>query len=63
MAIPQSFLDDLTARCPIEEVVADYVTLSAKGGNLWGLCPFHAEKTPSFSVSPDKHIFHCFGCG
>lgn len=63
MAIPQSFLDDLTARCPIEEVVADYVTLTAKGGNLWGLCPFHAEKTPSFSVSPDKHIFHCFGCG
>ncbi len=63
MAIPQSFLDELEARCPIEEVVADYVTLSAKGGNLWGLCPFHGEKTPSFAVSPDKHIFHCFGCG
>lgn len=63
MAIPQSFLDELEARCPIEEVVADYVPLSAKGGNLWGLCPFHSEKTPSFSVSPDKHIFHCFGCG
>lgn len=63
MPIPQSFLDELEARCPIEEVVADYVTLSAKGGNLWGLCPFHGEKTPSFAVSPDKHIFHCFGCG
>lgn len=63
MPIPQSFLDELTARCPIEEVVADYVPLSPKGGNLWGLCPFHSEKTPSFSVSPDKHIFHCFGCG
>ena len=63
MAIPQSFLDELTARCPIEEVVADYVPLTPKGGNLWGLCPFHSEKTPSFSVSPDKHIFHCFGCG
>lgn len=63
MAIPQSFLDELEARCPIEEVVADYVPLSAKGGNLWGLCPFHSEKTPSFSVSPNKHIFHCFGCG
>ncbi len=63
MAIPQTFLDELTARCPIEEVVADYVPLSPKGGNLWGLCPFHSEKTPSFSVSPDKHIFHCFGCG
>lgn len=43
--------------------MADYVPLTAKGGNLWGLCPFHSEKTPSFSVSPDKHIFHCFGCG
>ncbi len=63
LAIPQTFLDELTARCPIEEVVADYVPLSPKGGNLWGLCPFHSEKTPSFSVSPDKHIFHCFGCG
>lgn len=63
MPIPQSFLDELSARCPIEEVVADYVPLTAKGGNLWGLCPFHSEKTPSFSVSPDKHIFHCFGCG
>ncbi len=63
MAIPQTFLDELTARCPIEEVVADYVPLSPKGGSLWGLCPFHSEKTPSFSVSPDKHIFHCFGCG
>lgn len=63
MAIPQSFIDDLVARCPVEEVVSDYVHLSPKGGNLWGLCPFHNEKTPSFSVSPDKHIFHCFGCG
>lgn len=63
MAIPQSFIDDLVARCPVEEVVSDYVSLTPKGGNLWGLCPFHSEKTPSFSVSPDKHIFHCFGCG
>lgn len=63
MAIPQSFLDELILRCPVEEVVSDYVHLTPKGGNLWGLCPFHSEKTPSFSVSPDKHIFHCFGCG
>lgn len=63
MAIPNTFLDELAVRCPIEEVVADYVPLTPKGGNLWGLCPFHGEKTPSFSVSPDKHIFHCFGCG
>ncbi len=63
MPIPQSFLDELVLRCPIEEVVADYVSLTPKGGNLWGLCPFHSEKTPSFAVSPEKHIFHCFGCG
>lgn len=63
MSLPRTFVDEIEARCPIEEVVSDYVTLNAKGGNLWGLCPFHGEKTPSFAVSPEKHIFHCFGCG
>lgn len=63
MAIPAQFLDELTARCDVADVVGDYVTLSRKGNNLWGLCPFHGEKTPSFSVSPDKQIYHCFGCG
>ena len=63
MAIPEQFLDELTARCDIADVVADYVPLTRKGNNLWGLCPFHGEKTPSFSVSPDKQIYHCFGCG
>ena len=63
MAIPPQFLDELTARCDIADVVGDYVTLNRKGNNLWGLCPFHSEKTPSFSVAPDKQIFHCFGCG
>ena len=63
MAIPQSFLDALTERCDITDVVSRYVPLTKKGGNLFGLCPFHNEKTPSFSVSPDKQIFHCFGCG
>ncbi len=63
MAIPAPFLDELTARCDIAEGVGDYVHLTKKGNNLWGLCPFHSEKTPSFSVSPDKQMYYCFGCG
>ncbi len=62
MAFPPAFLDELTARNPIEEVVGQYVSLKRSGANLFGLCPFHGEKTPSFSVSPDKGIFYCFGC-
>lgn len=63
MPIPAQFIDELTARCDIADVVGDYVPLTRKGGNLWGLCPFHGEKTASFSVSPEKQIYHCFGCG
>ena len=63
MAIPAQFIDELTARCDIADVVGDYVSLTRKGGNMWGLCPFHGEKTPSFAVSPEKQIYHCFGCG
>ena len=63
MAIPEQFIDDLVARSDIADVVSSYVHLTRKGNNLWGLCPFHNEKTPSFSVSPDKQIYHCFGCG
>ena len=58
----QRFLDELIARSDIVDVVSGYVALPRKGGNLFGLCPFHNEKTPSFSVSPDKQIYHCFGC-
>ena len=58
----QRFLDELIARSDIVDVVSAYVALQRKGGNLFGLCPFHNEKTPSFSVSPDKQIYHCFGC-
>lgn len=62
MAFPPSFLDELAARNPIEDVVSQYVTLKRSGSNLFGLCPFHGEKTASFSVSPDKGIYYCFGC-
>ena len=62
MAFPQQFLDELVSRSDIVDVVSSYVTLTRKGGNYFGLCPFHNEKTPSFSVSPDKQIYHCFGC-
>lgn len=62
MPFPPSFLDELLARNPIEDVVGQYVPLTRRGSNLFGLCPFHGEKTPSFSVAPDKGIFYCFGC-
>lgn len=62
MAFPPSFLAELAARNPIEEVVGQYVNLRRSGSNLFGLCPFHGEKTASFSVAPDKGIFYCFGC-
>lgn len=62
MAFPQRFLDELVDRSDIVDVVSSYVSLSKKGGNYFGLCPFHNEKTGSFSVAPDKQIYYCFGC-
>ena len=62
MAFPPAFLDELTARNPIEDVVGQYVSLKRSGSNMFGLCPFHGEKTASFSVAPDKGIYYCFGC-
>ena len=62
MAFPPAFIDELVARNPIEDVVGQYVNLKRSGGNLFGLCPFHGEKTASFSVAPDKGIYYCFGC-
>ena len=61
--IPQEILDEIVARCDIVSVINEYVPLKRRGSNYQGLCPFHNEKTPSFSVSPAKQIFHCFGCG
>ncbi|SDJ48461.1 DNA primase [Billgrantia gudaonensis] len=61
--IPQRFIDDLLARVDVVEVVGERVALKKTGRNHSGLCPFHQEKTPSFTVSADKQFYHCFGCG
>ena len=63
MSIPQSFLQELLARVDVVDVVGRYVQLKKGGANFMGLCPFHGEKSPSFSVSPAKQFYHCFGCG
>ena len=61
--IPTAFLHDLLARVDIVDVIGRHVQLKKGGANLMGLCPFHGEKSPSFSVSPSKQFYHCFGCG
>jgi DNA primase len=61
--IPQSFIQDLLARVDVVDVVGRHVKLKKAGANYLGLCPFHGEKSPSFTVSPTKQFYHCFGCG
>ncbi|AMM25812.1 DNA primase [Variovorax sp. PAMC 28711] len=63
MTIPASFIQELIARADVVEIVGRYVQLKKAGANFMGLCPFHGEKSPSFSVSPSKQFYHCFGCG
>ena len=63
MAIPRETVEQILQAAHIEEVVGEFVTLKKKGSNMWGNCPFHNEKTPSFSVNPARNIFKCFGCG
>ena len=62
MAFSDQFLEELEEKNPIEDVVGSYVNLTRRGSNLFGLCPFHNEKTASFSVAPEKGIYYCFGC-
>jgi len=61
--IPEYIIEEIRSKVSISDVISQYVNLVAKGGRLWGVCPFHNEKTPSFTVNDEKGFFHCFGCG
>ena len=63
MYYPDDVIEEVRARNDIVDVISQYVTLKKKGANYFGLCPFHNEKSPSFSVSPGKQMYYCFGCG
>jgi DNA primase len=61
--LPEDFIEEVRVANEITDVLSEYLTLKPKGKNYFGLCPFHNEKTPSFSVDPEKQLYHCFGCG
>jgi DNA primase len=60
--IPENIIDEIRQHTDLVALVEDYLKLERRGKNMVGLCPFHNEKTPSFSVSPEKQLYHCFGC-
>ena len=62
-SIKEDVVDKIKSEVDIVDFISEYIHLKKSGTNYMGLCPFHSEKTPSFSVSPSKEIFHCFGCG
>jgi len=61
--LPDDWIEEVRGRSDIVDVVSEYVALKPSGKGFFGLCPFHAEKTPSFHVNPEKQLYHCFGCG
>ena len=63
MYYPDELIEEVRARSDIVDVISGYVRIQKKGSSYFGLCPFHNEKSPSFSVSPGKQMFYCFGCG
>lgn len=63
MFYPEDLVEEVRTRNDIVDVISQYVKLTKKGATYFGLCPFHGEKTPSFSVTPSKQMYYCFGCG
>lgn len=63
MRYSDEIIEEVRRNNDVVDIISQYVHLTRKGRNYFGLCPFHSEKSPSFSVSPDRQIFHCFGCG
>lgn len=61
--MPEEFIEEVRLANEIIDVISEYISLKPRGKNFFGLCPFHNEKTPSFSVDPQKQLYHCFGCG